>query len=271
MSPSANMFFERSASRGVTPSMPLSAPTVSDVNGTECSWYSASDPSSSGFVSYAAFCRLRSLNASELTISVPPLGRSLMFVFSAAGFIATSTLGASPGVRMSWSAKWSWKPLTPGSEPAGARISAGKSGRVERSLPKSAVSLVKRPPVSCIPSPESPANRMVTWSSCSTRLAITPVARYSRVRTGRSASGGADDRQAPGLFAREELVRVDLLAPAEKMARGIGLGRAVDRELVGRALVRPVALELVAEALGLLGGWTLCVALAHTRDAIGLS
>src|SRR5436309_2317557 len=29
---------------------------------------------------------------------------------------------------MSWSAKWSWKPETPGSEPAGARISAGKHG-----------------------------------------------------------------------------------------------------------------------------------------------
>ena len=45
---------------------------------------------------------------------------------------------------MSWSAKWIWKPETPGSEPAGARISAGKSGSVERSLPRSAVSLVKR-------------------------------------------------------------------------------------------------------------------------------
>ena len=30
---------------------------------------------------------------------------------------------------MSWSAKCTWKPETPGSEPAGARISAGKSGK----------------------------------------------------------------------------------------------------------------------------------------------
>ena len=30
---------------------------------------------------------------------------------------------------MSWSAKWIWKPETPGSEPAGARISAGKVGK----------------------------------------------------------------------------------------------------------------------------------------------
>ena len=112
------------------------------------------------------------MNESRLTISVPPFGRSRMFVRSAAGFIATRTLGSSPGVRMSWSEKWIWKPETPGSEPAGARISAGKSGSVERSLPSTAVSLVKRAPVSCIPSPESPAKRMTTRSSCSTGLAI---------------------------------------------------------------------------------------------------
>ena len=86
------------------------------------------------------------MNESRLTISVPPLGRSRMFVRRAAGFIATSTFGSSPGVRMSWSEKWIWKPETPGNEPAGARISAGKSGSVERSLPSTAVSLVKRAP-----------------------------------------------------------------------------------------------------------------------------
>jgi hypothetical protein len=117
--------------------------------------------------------RFLSVNASRLTISVPPLTRSLRFVFSAAGFIATRTSGRSPGVRMSWSAKWSWNPETPGSEPAGARISAGKSGKVERSFPSSAVSLVNCPPVSCIPSPESPAKRITTESLCSTALATT--------------------------------------------------------------------------------------------------
>ncbi|GAA3223043.1 hypothetical protein GCM10020256_30860 [Streptomyces thermocoprophilus] len=40
--------------------------------------------------------------------------------------------------------------------PAGARISAGKFGSVDRSLPNDAVSEVNRSPVSCIPSPESP-------------------------------------------------------------------------------------------------------------------
>ena len=44
------MFFDRSASRGVTPSMPFSAPTVIEVSGTECTWYSASESSSSGLL-----------------------------------------------------------------------------------------------------------------------------------------------------------------------------------------------------------------------------
>src|SRR5690349_17516327 len=93
---------------------------------------------------------------------VPPLGRSPRLAFRAAGFMATSTVGASPGVTTEWSAKCSWNADTPGRVPAGARISAGKSGRVDRLLPKAAVSVVKRSPVSCIPSPESPAKRMIT-------------------------------------------------------------------------------------------------------------
>src|SRR5882757_1487138 len=99
-----------------------------------------------------------------------PRGTSAMFAFRAAGFMATRTLGASPGVRMSWSAKCSWKLDTPGRVPAGARISAGKLGRVDRSLPNDAVSWVNRSPVNCMPSPESPAKRMMTRSSCWTCL-----------------------------------------------------------------------------------------------------
>ena len=75
--------------------------------------------------------------------------------------MATSTFGASPGVVMSWSEMWTWKAETPARVPAGARISAGKSGSVARSLPNSALALVKRSPVSCMPSPESPAKRMI--------------------------------------------------------------------------------------------------------------
>ena len=76
---------------------------------------------------------------------------------SAAGFIATSTSGASPGVKISLDEKWSWKPETPARLPAGARISAGKSGNVAMSLPAAAAALVNSVPVSCMPSPESPA------------------------------------------------------------------------------------------------------------------
>src|SRR5215218_2539689 len=184
------MFFERSASRLVT-SISFSASSVSVVSGTSWTWNSPSVPSSSGFDVYPAFSRLRSVNASRLTISIPPFGRSRMLVRSAAGFIATSTFGSSPGVRMSWSEKWIWKPETPGSEPAGARISAGKSGSVDRSFPRIAVSLVKRSPVSCMPSPESPANRITTWSSCSTGLALIP--RSAGIAPG-LAGGGLGDQ-----------------------------------------------------------------------------
>ena len=95
---------------------------------------------------------------------------------SAAGFIATSTFGSPPGVRMSREAKWIWKAETPASVPAGARISAGKSGSVTRSLPIIAVAAANRVPASCIPSPESPANRTTTrsFSMTSFKCPVTP-------------------------------------------------------------------------------------------------
>src|SRR3954467_10901254 len=67
--------------------------------------------------------------------------------------MATSTSGASPGVRMSREAKWIWKAETPATVPAGARISAGKSGSVARSLPRTAVASVKRLPAERVPAP----------------------------------------------------------------------------------------------------------------------
>jgi hypothetical protein len=66
---------------------------------------------------------------------VAPGATRSSWLCSAAGFMATSTLGASPGVVMSWSEMWTWKADTPASVPAGARISAGKSGSVAKSLP----------------------------------------------------------------------------------------------------------------------------------------
>jgi hypothetical protein len=94
----------------------------------------------------------------------PPGLTAATLVLSAAGFIATSTSGASPAVSIWRLPKLIWKALTPNSVPCGARISAGKSGNVARSLPASAVDSVNCPPVSCMPSPESPANRTTTAS-----------------------------------------------------------------------------------------------------------
>ncbi len=169
-SPSANMFFERPASLRER-SNSLSASTVRVVSGTGWTLKPSSEPSSSGDWAYPTFCMARLVNSSVLTMISAPRGTSARLALSAAGFIATRTFGASPGVRMSWSAKCSWNEETPGRVPAGARISAGKLGRVERSLPKEAVSEVKRSPVSCMPSPESPAKRMITRSSLRTSLA----------------------------------------------------------------------------------------------------
>src|SRR5262245_24381772 len=112
------------------------------------------------------------MKASSLTISVPPFSRSRRLVLRAAGFMATSTLGASPGVTMSRDAKWIWNADTPARVPAGARISAGKSGSVARSFPSTAVALVNRSPVNCMPSPESPANRTTTRSFSTTVLLV---------------------------------------------------------------------------------------------------
>src|SRR5438445_12396816 len=72
---------------------------------------------------------------------------------------------------MSWLEKWSWKPDTPGNVPAGARISAGKSGSVLTSLPNAAETLVNWVPTSCMPSPESPQNR-ITAESNSSRILV---------------------------------------------------------------------------------------------------
>src|SRR6476620_9529533 len=195
-------------------------------------------------------------------MSVPPFGRSFTFVCSAAGFIATSTFGASPGVRMSWSAKWTWKPDTPGSEPAGARISAGKSGYVARSFPSMAVSLVNRSPVSCMPSPESPAKRMITASRCSTFLVLTSV----------SLAGGRERRasheaDAPRGAGGEQRVRVDLVGPAQEVPRRIVRRRALHRETRGGRCDLVAGRELLPPALGLLGRGAFRVPLPHSEKS----
>src|SRR5687768_1469102 len=113
-------------------------------------------------------------------MTMPPGFTDLTFVFSAAGFIATSASTSSPGVKISSLEKWTWYPDTPASVPAGARISAGKSGSVEMSLPTRAEVSVNCVPANCMPSPESPANRMVTEGSAWTGLvAAWPLPDFS--------------------------------------------------------------------------------------------
>ena len=165
-SPRANMFFARSFSLRVRLSCSARASTVMLVRGRAWTFHDSRVSSSSGLVAQPTFLRLRVVNSSVLTMIVAPRGTSARLALRAAGFIATSTSGASPGVRTSWSAKCSWNELTPGRVPCGARISAGKLGSVDRSLPSCAVSEVNRSPVSCMPSPESPAKRMMTRSRC---------------------------------------------------------------------------------------------------------
>ena len=135
------MFFERSASRGVT-STSFSAPTVSDVSGTAWTLVLVERAVLERVLRVAGLLEVPVGERVGVDDQRAALRQVAMFVLSAAGFIATRTFGSSPGVRMSWSEKWIWKPETPGSEPAGARISAGKSGSVEMSLPSTAVSVV---------------------------------------------------------------------------------------------------------------------------------
>ena len=69
---------------------------------------------------------------------VPPFLIQFLLAFNAAGFIATKTSATSPGVFISVFPICTWKPETPATVPKGALISAGKSGKVAKSLPKSA-------------------------------------------------------------------------------------------------------------------------------------
>ncbi|GAA0246248.1 hypothetical protein GCM10009539_34510 [Cryptosporangium japonicum] len=100
--------------------------------------------------------------------------------------------------------------------PCGARISAGKFGNVDKSLPNDAVSEVNRSPVNCIPSPESPANRITTRSNRWTCLLTRPssVARHrGSARTPPTATRPGDQGTAmPECGAR----RLTSLAPGRE-------------------------------------------------------
>ena len=112
--PRANMFFARAASLRERPNS-LTASTVIPVRSSGCTAYAAER-----VVVERARRRSRpwrgcgAVKSWVSTMIVAPWGRSPRLARSAAGFIATSTSGASPGVRMSWSAKCTWNDETPG-------------------------------------------------------------------------------------------------------------------------------------------------------------
>src|SRR5512132_292218 len=79
----------------------------------------------------------------------------------------------------------------------------------------------------------------------------------------------AHDLQAPGAAALEQLVRVDLVPPAEEMRFGIIVRRAENREaLLGFSGGR-TALQLLQPALGLFGGRPLHVSPRHASTLHG--
>ena len=134
----------------------------------------------------------------------------------------------------------------------------GSSACVARSLPKTALTSVKRSPVSCMPSPESPANRMTTSSrmlglerlglGCRGHASLTSlcgllrgwirmslrIRSYRRRRRPLGSSGGRVRRRRRR-GSSEGLERVVGLAAARRRS---GAGRGPDRS--ARPRRRPV-------------------------------
>src|SRR3712207_5517383 len=176
----------------------------------------------------------------------PPGFRSSTFTLRAAGFIAISTSGASPAVSIEEEPKLIWKAETPKVVPCGARISAGKSGKVARSLPASAVDRVNWPPVSCMPSPLSPAKRTTTASGGAADAASSGVSKC--VAVAKFESFSAPFTLTNGAGAERQSASRPVPACAGRglvlVARRAGLGTAL------RALGRAAPLRLgVADAL----------------------
>ena len=159
--PSAQKFLQRSESLLPRPCS-LTASRVRREMSRGTTSKPSSEPSVKGLLSRSARFRRCSVNADSSTMISAPGSSNGRFTTSAAGLKATSTSGESPGVVMRSPPNWIWNADTPKRVPVGARISAGKSGRVARSWPDSAEAMVNCWPCSWMPSPESPARR-TTW------------------------------------------------------------------------------------------------------------
>ena len=195
------MFFARRASLRPSPRSPTAA-IVSAAMSISMRWHPSSEPSESGFESSPAFFSWRGAKPDESRTSRPPARRSARWTLRAAALKATRTSMWSPWLATRARPTLIEKEDTPAGEPAGARISAGKSGKVAKSLRRSAAASVKSAPTVCTPSPESPANRTRTKSTPGSmgisRRRIPVVSSICRRRPGDRRERGARGRQRCG-------------------------------------------------------------------------
>ena len=130
------------------------------------------------------------------------------------------------------------EPGDAGQRPGRARGSRrGSRGRSRGRCRAMAVSLVKRSPVSCIPSPESPAKRMITPSRCSTFFVLTSGQRSARARS-RCRRTAVSDTVLPPRGARHRL-RAGSLHRRDRAIRSPRTGRAFSTAPLGERRTRP--------------------------------
>ena len=94
------MFFVRPASLRPSPKG-FAAAVAIPVKSREWTFQASREPSVSGLEAQPTFARFRFVKSPSSTMITPPWGRSPRLAFRAAGFMATSTSGRSPGVTMS--------------------------------------------------------------------------------------------------------------------------------------------------------------------------
>ena len=97
------MFFDLKTARPLI-SESFKASFVNFSIGTSKTRYPSNSPDSLGSTLYPALVMFFSSKASSFNISIPLGVKSWRCAFNAAGFIATSTSGLSPGVKISKSA-----------------------------------------------------------------------------------------------------------------------------------------------------------------------
>jgi hypothetical protein len=122
------MFFERSASRFVIPSISFSASIVIEVSGIGVHLVRVERAVLERVAVVAGLLQV-AVGERVLVDDEDPARRQVLEVrLQRRRVHGDEDVRRVAGVRMSWSAKWSWKPETPGSEPAGAGSRPGSPG-----------------------------------------------------------------------------------------------------------------------------------------------